>query len=151
LISVTVYANHGRWVADCPRPHCGNAEQYGWDMYRTRGGLTESSFRCREERGGCGLVCEAVWPAKHADIEWILQQRPAVATRNWLPGETLLDLMNENLEHGIAPMSQAALDDPNHPGGVVLRIENDEIQGGLLTAGTWRTEIGGKKVPSGLD
>jgi hypothetical protein len=144
-LTVTVYANHGRWKADCPRPYCGNAEAFGLDMLGNPGGLTVSSFRCREEYGGCGLRCAALWPTNRRDIEWVLMQREMPSTRNWIPGEQILDLMQENIAHGIQPISQAALDDPHHPGGVLLRVNGDQIEGGDLTIDTWRTEVGGRR------
>lgn len=42
-----------------------------------------------------------VWPKKRQAIERVLLQRKDPLNRNWLIGETVDDLINENLEHGI--------------------------------------------------
>lgn len=99
----TVIVSHGRWVARCPRPGCMNAEQFGTCDDGTAGGLTGSSFHCRVEYGGCGLTCAADWPHNVDDIERLLRLRPVPATRNWEPGETVEDLLCENVRHGCIP------------------------------------------------
>jgi len=43
------------------------------------------------------------FPEDRATIEAILLLRPNPANRNWLPGETLADLVLENVVHGIQP------------------------------------------------
>lgn len=139
-----VFMSHGLWVACCPRPGCLNAEQFGRTTSGEPGGLA-GGFRCRSEAGGCGLTCDARWPAQVEEIEWLLMQRPVPANRNWLPGEDLSDLLTENIAHGIAPLSPAGLDE--HPGGLLLTVggdgySGDGIAGGALTAGTWRHELG---------
>lgn len=134
-----VQLNHGIWLAMCPRPGCFNAERFGLDEKGNQGGLA-GSFRCRIEEGGCGLVCDAQWPPNVEDIEWLVMQRPVPGTRNWLPGEELQDLLAENVQHGIVPLSPAALNE--HPGGRLLQITGDRIEGGALSAGSWRGEIG---------
>lgn len=69
------YVNHGRWVADCDRPFCGNAVQF---QHR------QSTFNC-EGSGGCQAVNVVEWPAD-ADAIWeALALRPVPATRNWFP------------------------------------------------------------------
>lgn len=51
----------------------------------------------------CGAVYEQLEiSAEFAAIERLLVARPEVATRNWLPGETIADLARENAEHSIA-------------------------------------------------
>ena len=139
-----VFMSWGRWVARCPRPACHNAEHFGPSTDGTPGGLA-GGFRCRSEAGGCGLVCEARWPAQVEEIEWLLMQRPVPSTRNWQPGEDLSALLAENIQHGIVPLSPAGLDE--HPGGRLLLVSGDGyagdgISGGELTAGTWRHELG---------
>jgi hypothetical protein len=143
-LRATVRMHQSMWIAECPRRFCGNAEMFGQCRDGTVGGLSGTSFRCRPEYGGCGLVCGADWPPNVADIEWVLMQRPVPGTRNWLPTEDLHDLLSENLKHGILPVSQAALDATDHPGGALLQIVGDHIEGGALTAATWRHEIGGR-------
>jgi hypothetical protein len=102
LVAVA-YLNHGRWVAHCPRPGCTNAEGFGRIDGGPVGGLTAGCFECRADFGGCGLICGVVWPPEIAYIEQLVMCRPAPVTRNWLPGETLHDLLRENLLHGLAP------------------------------------------------
>jgi hypothetical protein len=145
-IAAVVRLNHGRWIAGCPRPDCLNAEQFGITPTGDPGGLT-GSFRCRTEAGGCGLVCDATWPPNVEEIEWLVMQRPVPATRNWEPGEDLSDLLSENVQHGIVPLSQAGLQE--HPGGRLLQVSGDRIEGGALTAASWRQEIGAAPGTSG--
>lgn len=90
------YANHGRWVADCPRPYCTSA------MALLR---EQETFVCEGAVDSCGITSPIQWPNDPAAVELILMQRPAFATRNWVLGETLEDLIRENAEHGIAPPS----------------------------------------------
>lgn len=42
-----------------------------------------------------------VWPDKRSEIETLLLRRSDPQRRNWLPGETVGDLLKENSEHGI--------------------------------------------------
>lgn len=95
--------NWGRWVAACPRPFCTNAEQFGRCPDGTVGGLGSDRFECRVAYGGCGLRCGVEWPPNIADIEALVMPRTVPATRNWLPGETVHDLLRENLTHGLVP------------------------------------------------
>jgi hypothetical protein len=52
--------------------------------------------------GECGSVYDVIWPAPTVAkrITQLLNQRPDPKTRNWLPGETIGRLVEENLEHG---------------------------------------------------
>lgn len=103
-VEATVYLSWGKWVARCPRPGCGNAEALGGCDDGTVGGLTETGFTCRTSHDGCGLVCRARWPRNRVDIERLVMPRPAKSTRSWLPGETLGDLLAENMDHGLVPV-----------------------------------------------
>ena len=50
----------------------------------------------------CGAVYERVpLPVDIEAIERVLMRRPDVSSRNWLPTETVEDLVRENAEHGI--------------------------------------------------
>ena len=89
-------ANWGRWVADCPSPFCLSALQLTRD---------QAWFTCRE----CEAVGEIVWPSMVDDIEQLLMMRPDETTRNWEPGETLHDLFEQNLEHGVLPWDPYSL------------------------------------------
>jgi hypothetical protein len=79
----------GHWLAECGTPYCRNALrlEYG------------AGFLC----GDCGLAYDVLWPAP-ADARQIvalLGYRPDWVNRNWLPSETVLDLLMENLIHGV--------------------------------------------------
>jgi hypothetical protein len=86
-----VEANWGRWIVRCPRPWCASAMQV-WPGDRWTA--------CKD--------CEApipdlVWPADPEAVEALLMARPAVESRNWLPGESLKDLLVDNVRHGLMP------------------------------------------------
>lgn len=135
--------NWGRWVADCPRPGCTQAEHYGSDAATGHvGGLTGRAFHCGAERSlcgcgraapsGCGLVCRVEWPANIEAIEKLLAMRPAAQTRNWSPGEDLVDLLMENTEHGVTGLDAAQVE-TGHPGGTMLAVCDEEIVTDLLS------------------
>lgn len=89
------YADFGRWVVMCGRPdRCSAA--VGPDE-----GLRSfmPGFICPE----CGAPTQIVWPepAMVQGVERLLMMRPHPKNRNWFPGETLIDLMQENALHGI--------------------------------------------------
>lgn len=84
-------ANWGRWITRCPNPHCLNA------MQLRRG---QPVYQCPRELGGCGDEYPIQWHIDTVLIERILLCRPAEWTRNWLPYETIQDLVLENLAHG---------------------------------------------------
>lgn len=79
--------NASRWIVDCPNRFCGSAAQL-------RPG---DGFFCAE----CGTAADVVWPASTDAIEAALMLRPHWKNRNWEPGETVLDLLLENIRHGI--------------------------------------------------
>lgn len=80
----------GMWIVDCPR--CRDARQL---PFRT------ATYECVY----CGLGMEPVWPseAMRVGVERLLSLRPIAYTQNWTPGETLHDLLAENVAHGIGP------------------------------------------------
>ncbi len=86
---VAARANWGRWVVDCPR--CPSARWFTPGM---------PEFTCLD----CGMQAEVIWPPPDmvSGVERLLMMRPNVATRNWLHGESLHDLLQENLDHGLA-------------------------------------------------
>lgn len=95
------YVSWGLWVADCPRPGCLGAEHYGHaPITGVVGGLTQAGFRCAR----CGQVAAARWPDNADDIWWTLNQRPLLENRSWRIGETLEDLVVENVTHGVMPI-----------------------------------------------
>lgn len=88
---VYAYANHARWVVDCPT--CNGAQLAC---------RTDKRFMCNEcanvAIGGRWRVVE--WPVDADEIERLLDRRPDVA-RNWFPGETVRQLKDENRVHGV--------------------------------------------------
>lgn len=112
-------ANWGRWLAKCPRPYCTNA--MGLEM-------RQDVFVC-EGLGACGFVADVIWPPDPQAIEAILGMRPVARTQNWLPGETLEDLLTENAAHGC--LSPELLDAPGER-PVLLRTADQVAVDGLL-------------------
>ena len=130
-----VEANWGRWIARCPRPWCTNALQV-WPG--------QQQMVCAGA-GGCGWEADLVWPADPDAIELILSARPVERTRNWLPGETLADLLAENAVHGLTPAEWEPL--AAAAGGTLTLIEtrDERVVGGLLhtvLTAAGRREIG---------
>lgn len=81
-------ANWSRWIVKCPSPYCRSALQLPRNY---------PEFGCWD----CGTRAPVVWPTKLREIEKILSMRPDPITRNWVPGESLFDLIAENLAHGV--------------------------------------------------
>lgn len=81
--------NHGRWIADCPRPYCNNA------IRLTAG---QAVFHCEGE-GGCRMIAEIEWPADADGIWEALEERPVPATRNWYP-PGYVEAVKLSLPHG---------------------------------------------------
>jgi len=80
--------NWSRPIVRCPSPHCRSALQMR---------PYEPTFRCWE----CGTGADVVWPPDLEDIARILMMRPNPWQRSWLPGETLMDLLRENIVLGV--------------------------------------------------
>lgn len=89
---------HDRWLARCPRLGCANSESIGRCDDGSDGGLTGDRFTCRATHGGCGLVCEVVWPVHVDQITAVLKARPVPLNRNWWPPQSLAELVAENLD-----------------------------------------------------
>jgi len=139
-----VYANVGRWVADCPQPFCRNAEHAG--MYEGEfGGLTEAAMHCRR----CNTAWPVTWPPPYTRvaIEQLLMERPDPLNRNWLPTQTVSELAAENMEHGILPAAAlaAAADAPDGPVLRAFDVTPEEITVGriLLPTSRERLSLGG--------
>lgn len=113
------YANFGRWVTDCPRRWCTNALQVrrGQDVFECLG------------PDSCGWTAPLMWPADPDAIEAILAVRPANAVRNWMLGETLAQLVEENAAHGFLPVEWTEL-----AGGSAAKIL--ETAGEVVVGGT---------------
>lgn len=137
----TAIVRQGRWLALCPRvPDCWNAEHFGPDPVTGHvGGLTGSTFRCNV----CKVETPSDWPVNVDDITYVLSLRPAPATRNWEPPETIHDLLTDNFRHGIAPDAPTAID--GRPGEMeeLFALTGDRFTGGLaLPAGAPHLGIG---------
>lgn len=115
--TVAAEANWGRWVVPCYV--CSDA------LKVTPG---DSLFHC----WGCGAEAEILWPANREAIERLLLLRPLAQTRNWFPGETLHDLLEENVTHGIGPKEP----------GQMISIVGDHITHDSLPAYSGRLQIG---------
>ena len=79
------YCNHGRWVADCATPYCGEAHTVN----------VGDVFACQN----CGRTQVVSFPNDKPLIDAALSRRVVPETRNWVPGETVTDLITENREH----------------------------------------------------
>lgn len=84
--AVPVIANENRWVVACP--DCNGAQ------FACR---TDRRFMCVECANFAtnGLWRPVTWPGDAAKIEAELDKRPDMKTRNWVPGETVADLVAE--------------------------------------------------------
>jgi hypothetical protein len=80
------YYNHGRWITDCPRPGCANAQA-----------LTPAQwvFEC----SNCLVRAPVEWPPNAAEITAELDRRPVPDTRNWFPEDHPLALASGR-DHG---------------------------------------------------
>ena len=95
---VQALVNHGRWIAKCPNPGCGGALVVS---------AQDPIFLCTdcgsEENGGRSYTVR--FPDEKEAVERELMKRPVVArkatNRNWLPGETVDKLRDENRAHGV--------------------------------------------------
>lgn len=81
-----VYANRGRWIAEC---QCMSAAQVRPEV---------KTWCCQE----CGTGYQLLWPARRVEIEQLLRPRP-IDHQNWVVGEPVEHLLEENIEHGLAP------------------------------------------------
>lgn len=84
--------NHGRWITDCPRPHCANAVALE---------PGQAVFQCAGA-GGCQLLAEVEWPPDADEIWDALAERPVPTTRNWYPAGHI-EAARLGLPHGQSP------------------------------------------------
>ena len=114
---VQAYANWSRWVAQCGL--CPWAK-------------TLQRFEPVMECPLCGTVTEILWPSEDMvkGVERLLLMRPSPANRNWMPGETLHDLMFENGAHGVFD----AIPDDHPPGTALFGVTDDRIRHDKLPA-----------------
>ena len=126
-----VYANHGRWVAECSNPHCDSAVDDETQLWKFAPG-----FQCVE----CGHKTEVIWPAAEMvyGIERLLLLRPARKYQNWRPGETLTELQMENTLHGIYDFLNPA---EAIPGKVLMAVTDTELGVDMLPVLNPRREL----------
>lgn len=112
---VEAYANWSRWVARCGL--CPGAK-------------TLQRFQLVWECELCGTVNEIMWPSEDMvkGVERLLMMRPDPSTRNWLPGETLPELMWENGMHGIFDGLDEALGVAPGDTRNLLSVADDHVQ-----------------------
>lgn len=110
--AVQARANWSRWIVNCPL--CPSA-------------LTVHPGTERFDCPDCGIRTAIVWPSEEmvAGIERLLSMRPDPSTRNWEPGETLIDLMVENGANGVFTPELAAI--PHRPGDSLFQTTEDRI------------------------
>lgn len=112
--AVEAEANMGRWVARCSLCPSATAPKFG-----------APAFECRL----CGTVTEIIWPSDEMrqGVERLLMMRSNWANRNWLPHETLHDLMRENGQHCVFDnLEQLGLE--VSPGDSLLTVTDTEIR-----------------------
>jgi len=88
--TVSAMVNHGRWMVSCP--WCAGAEI----LY-----LSKLQFLCLScmNKSVNGRFITVDLPSFHNAIEVQLLKRP-IQFQNYEPGQTIQDLVNENIEHG---------------------------------------------------
>jgi hypothetical protein len=89
-----VEMNANRWIAKCP--DCNGAE-FVW--------FNQPLFMCAScwngSVGGKWRRLRLPTEEEEEAVEGVLAARPALENRNWVPGESIEDLENENEEHGL--------------------------------------------------
>lgn len=87
-VAVVVYANHGRWVVECP--DCHSAQLACPDDHR---------FMCSEcaNAGVDGVWRPVAWPKDAEKIAELLDARHEITSRSWEPYETVQDLHHQNV------------------------------------------------------
>jgi len=107
------YVYAGDWVADCPRPGCGNVDHLYLPI--RKGGprtVQAPSFHCTY----CGMDAVIEWPSDMGGLMEVLMLRPIPHTRNWYPadhetavrfriehGQSVQQLREENAANGVEP------------------------------------------------
>ncbi len=116
---LTAYMNNGRWLIDCPK--CSTplpAWESGVVCPMCHPGMLARAFqplsngflrpvadieiveRTKNEARSANEEYGPGFPIERTQIEKILRLRPAPKFMNWIPGESLQDLLNQNIEHG---------------------------------------------------
>ena len=97
---MNVYYNWGRWIVHCSSPDCVGATLLSLEVRREI-----AICECRDtticSHGPiCATPIPVSWPDNPEAIVEITANRP-VGNRNWYSSETIADLEDENLEHGL--------------------------------------------------
>lgn len=118
-MQLQAYVNNGRWIMDCPTcatplparetpvvcPRCHpDMLARAWRQM-SNGDLrpvvdyelvaaAQTHAREKDEE------YTPIYPAEREQIERILRMRPAPKNMNWIPEETVQDLIDQNVEHG---------------------------------------------------
>jgi len=91
--------NHGVWIASCP---CDTPGTPAPGMLVFLDAPVAWCIRCRNAATGERWRPVLLPPDdERALIEAVLAVRPDAATRNWAPGETVADLVDENRAHDL--------------------------------------------------
>lgn len=88
--AIRAHVNYGRWIAECP--NCASAQVVSPEDPRFW------CVECGNEYIG-GAWAELSFPTDLDGIERLLMQRPFTRNRNWLPDESVDDLIAENEAH----------------------------------------------------
>lgn len=131
IVGAYVRVEYGRWIVDCP---CASAMAVE---------VGAADVRCWD----CGeVIGPIVWPPDPPAIAVILGYRPHRVNRNWLPGETLADLLMENIAHHVEPPHLAELAAANGGQLSLMETAGEVVIGGILLvalpAGSARPQIG---------
>ena len=102
----SVYVIRGRWVlvcCFCPGiQHLGHPAPSAFDQY----GRPVERWACElcSNSAAGQRIADVIWPEPRyaRDIYQVLNARPDPETRNWVPGETIGDLLAENVTNGVA-------------------------------------------------
>jgi hypothetical protein len=92
------HVSAGRWCAFCSSPHCDEAVEFE-SVKPPVYPKFMPAFQC----WACGHKTEVIWPSAEMvhGIERLLLLRRNPNNQNWRPDETLVDLHQENMLHGV--------------------------------------------------
>lgn len=85
------YVNHSNWVVDCVFCRDALVAEPGEPFFCPNCCMVSNN----------GLAMAVIFPDNRAEIERVLLMRPDPEKRNWKLGETVEQLVAENIEHGI--------------------------------------------------
>ena len=85
LPAIQAFVNDSRWIVECPTPGCKSAS-----IVDIRSPLYLCLHCGNQSVNGAWL--RVIFPPDKRGIETALRRRPRLSNRNWLPGETMVDL-----------------------------------------------------------